>query len=221
MIDEPVNLFGAVMFFVALCLVKAFAEIEMEGADGWAAKSATAYARRGTWLARVHELFMGGRPLSYWNVSEQVFFVLVWHVPFATATHWLIADELYMVTWMVAWMMIYDWCWFLFHPLRNRQQTWSGRMFQGAWWHPTRLQRMLPGYPADYPRIALVVCGLCGAYGWLCGSWLAGARLFSIFPLSIGVMLIIHALFAARYHDWYHAAHASENDGRSDYIPLH
>jgi hypothetical protein len=219
---ELFQLIGTVVFFVALCLVKACAEIEMEGRDGWAAKSATAYARKGTRLAQLHEAAMGGRPLSYWNVSEQVFFLLVWHVPLVTSPTWSLANEVYLLALMVAWMAIYDWCWFLFHPTWNMDRAWHGGMFRGAWWHPHRLHDgPLADYPADYPRVALVVCGLCGAYGWLVESWRLGALLLAIFPLSILAILLVHVAVGPWYHVWYHQAHAPENDGRSEYLPPH
>ena len=113
-------------------------EIEIEGAQGWAAGLPT-------WRLEKHRLldwFYGGRPLTgyhVWAFSSVFFF---FHLPFFLLHTWSWRLELHAVAGFALFWVVEDYLWFVLNP----HFGWSKFKRAEVWWH----KRWLLGLPVDY-----------------------------------------------------------------------
>jgi hypothetical protein len=118
------------VFFAAVAAAAALfalVEIQIEGADGWA-------ARLPTWKVdnRWTRWFYSGRPLTGYHLYIQLFVLLFVHLPFLTslaAPSW--TAEARVISFMTFFWLAEDFLWFVFNPafgIRNFRK-------ERIWWH--------------------------------------------------------------------------------------
>lgn len=197
---------SAAAFVAVLALIKAFAEIELEGKHGWAARSATSFRVRGK-FAEFYAARMNGKPVTFWNVSEQLFFFVA-----------LLAIG------FLAWLAVYDFDWFLFHVHYNKDgaNLWNWeKMFPAeAWWHKVRIERagFFKGLPVDYLGVVLLPpLGAVRCFtGW---SFLPIIQTTVFMIVVVAVTALAYRFGLLPYQRWYVEAHKPENDERHLAIP--
>jgi hypothetical protein len=137
------------LVFVLYVLATSFAfarlEIEIEGADGWAAKLPT-WRIANRWTA----IFYGCRPLTGYHLWVQTFIFLMIHLPFALGLwSWSWRLELLVISFLIMFFILEDFLWFVLNP------SFGLRRFrrEHIWWHaPTWWWIM----PRDYWVFTLV-----------------------------------------------------------------
>lgn len=104
--------FGLIACVVSLALLFALAEIQIEGAAGWAAALPT-------WRIEHHWLldwFWGGRALTGYHVWVFSFMALAFHLPIVVFGRWSWAIELRILGSLALFWVLEDMLWFLLNP---------------------------------------------------------------------------------------------------------
>lgn len=136
---------------LALALLLANEEIQIEGSAGWAASLPT-WRIDGGWLL---ELFWGGRTMTGYHVFIFSFVALFFHFPFALFWRWSWRDEARALACLALFWVAEDFLWFLLNPAFG----WAKFAPASVPWH----HHWLWGAPTDY-WLGLAVCAACG---WL------------------------------------------------------
>lgn len=126
-------------------------EIQIEGANGWAADLPT-------WKIEKHwllDIFWGGRPMTGYHAWVFSFMALVFHLPIFVSGFWNWRLEARLLALLMAFWIVEDFLWFLLNPAFG----WS--KFQPAFvpWHKNWYLRV----PVDY----LVFLGSGAVLYWL------------------------------------------------------
>ncbi len=134
------------VFVVAFCFAKV--EIQIEGADGWAANLPT-------WRIEKHwllDVFFGGRPLTGYHAWALPFMLLIFHFPSLAAWTWSWAFEARLMAAFMLFWIIEDFLWFILNP------AWGWRRFNRTEvrWHKHWVLR----FPTDYWSFSIVAAGL-------------------------------------------------------------
>jgi hypothetical protein len=162
---EPARQAGlllAVVLAASYCFAKA--EIQIEGAQGWAAGLPT-------WRIEKHpllDLFWGGRPLTGYHAWVFTFMAVVFHLPLAFGGCFTPRLEARVLGALAVFWIAEDFLWFVMNP------AFGLRRFRprSVWWH----RRWVLGMPLDYVLFLAVGCGLL-AYSYLAGGpSMGGAR---------------------------------------------
>lgn len=139
---HPVLLLSALL---ALAAAFAMAEIQIEGADGWAARLPTWRMEGEIW----NDLFWGGRAVTGYHVWVFLFMAMAFHFAMVLTGRWSVRLEARALGSLMLFWVMEDAFWFAFNPAyglgRLRPDT--------APWHP----HWLGGVPVDY-----VVFGFAG-----------------------------------------------------------
>jgi hypothetical protein len=132
------------MLFTALIL--AWWEIQIEGKDGWAAKSPGWRIEKGFLMK-----LTGGLPITGYHFFMQIFLLSMLHLPlFFIQWSWRL--ESLLLGFYVGMLMIEDFLWFVFNPyygIKNFQKN-------KIWWH----KRWLGPVPTIYWIMTLITLGL-------------------------------------------------------------
>jgi hypothetical protein len=116
---------GLLIFMVFLALILAMWEIQIEGKDGWAAKSPGWRIETG-WVMKL----TGGRPLTGYHVFMTVFLIAVIHLPlFFVPWSWRL--ESLLLGFYVGMVFIEDFLWFVLNPYYGIKNFRKGKI----WWH--------------------------------------------------------------------------------------
>jgi len=137
---SPMSLFlsalpGHALLF-AYALLFALAEIEIEGARGWAESLPTWY-RVTPWYARLFSLVMAGKPLTGYHAVMLPLTFVSFHVGFAMGQPWSMGTEALVLGRFFFWIIVWDLIWFLFNPpfgwsrFRPGQVWWLGKHWLG------------------------------------------------------------------------------------------
>jgi hypothetical protein len=113
------------MVFMAFIL--AHWEIQIEGKDGWAAKSPGWRIEKG-WLVKI----AGGRPLTGYHVFMTVFIIALVHLPLFFVS-WSWRRECLLLGFYVGMVLLEDFLWFAFNPYFGIKNFRQGKI----WWHKT------------------------------------------------------------------------------------
>ena len=118
---------GYLAFMIFVAVILAFWEIQIEGKDGWAAKTASWRIEKG-WVLK----FTGGRPLTGYHIFMTLFMLAIIHLPlFFTAWSWQI--ELLLIGFYIGMVLIEDFFWFALNPHYGIRNFRKGKI----WWHKT------------------------------------------------------------------------------------
>ncbi len=137
-----------VLFFIGWIALLAFffakVEIQIEGANGWAAALPTWRVDRHPLL----DIFWGGRPMTGYHAWVFSFMFLVFHLPQALCGRFSFRLEARTVGGLMLFWIIEDLLWFLMNP------AFGPARFGPAFipWH----KHWLLGVPTDYPIFAVI-----------------------------------------------------------------
>lgn len=127
-----------------LALVFANVEIQIEGANGWAASLPT-------WRIEHHpllEIFWGGRPLTGYHALIFAFMAMVFHLPIFMNGSFSFKLEARILGSLIVFWIIEDFIWFIWNPAFG-----LGKFSPACIpWH----KHWLLGMPTDYPVFMIV-----------------------------------------------------------------
>lgn len=131
-----------VTYFYSLAMLLAMLEIQIEGADGWAAKLPAWRAKLGSRLDRIYKNIFSGKELTGYHLALNIFLLIFVHWPFVFNWSWNIWDELVVLSIFIVFTAVWDFLWFVLNP------KFSLRKFnpENVWWH----RKWWGGLPADY-----------------------------------------------------------------------
>jgi hypothetical protein len=118
-------LIGFLTFMIFLALILAWWEIQIEGKDGWAAKSPGWKIEKG-WLIRLTK----GMPITGYHVFMTIFMISIVHLPlFFTSWSWRL--ESLLIGFYVGMVLVDDFLWFVLNPYYGFINFRKGKF----WWH--------------------------------------------------------------------------------------
>lgn len=130
------------LYTIALAVVLALWEIQIEGKNGWASNLPCWRRERGT-IVKI----LGGRPWTGYHTCMVAFLILVMHFPFVLFQDWEIRKELLVWGFFFQLVMVEDFLWFVLNPAfglkRFRKEyiwwhsTWWGPLPDFYWWYAT------------------------------------------------------------------------------------
>jgi hypothetical protein len=144
MIANPsaVDLILRVLFLFGYALLFALAEIEIEGAHGWAERLPT-WFRVTTPGARLYRRIVPGKPLTGYHLVMFALPLWSFHIGFFGGVPWSWAAEATTFSAYLVWVATWDLLWFLLNP----RYGWSRFRKGEIWWHAgTWIGR----FPIDY-----------------------------------------------------------------------
>jgi len=153
--NKPLQLFLTLAWVALLGYFFANAEIQIEGAAGWAANLPT-------WRIEKHwllDLFWGGRPMTGYHAWMFPFIALCLHFPLVFGSCWSWQAEARVLACVMLFWIVEDFLWFVLNP------AYGIARFNPASipWH----KHWLWGAPTDYWCYSLIMLVLL----WLsCGS---------------------------------------------------
>jgi hypothetical protein len=116
---------GLLIFMLFMALILAWWEIQIEGKDGWAAKSPGWRIEKG-WLMKL----TGGLPVTGYHVFMTVFLIAFVHLPlFFIAWSWRL--ESLLLGFYVGMVLIEDFFWFVLNPHFGLKRFRKNNI----WWH--------------------------------------------------------------------------------------
>lgn len=140
-------------FVAVLALFFAEVEIQIEGAEGWAASLPT-------WRIEKHwllDIFWGGRPMTGYHAWVFTFILLVFHLPLFIIAKWTWRLELKILASVQVFWLIEDFLWFVLNPAFGISKFNP----EVIWWH----KRWIWFMPTDYwTFILLAGAGLYFAF---------------------------------------------------------
>jgi hypothetical protein len=118
---------GYLAFMVFMALILALWEIQIEGKDGWAAKTPGWRIEKG-WLVRI----TGGRPITGYHFYMIIFIISLVHLPlFFTSWSWRL--ECLLIGFYLGMVLVEDFLWFVLNPYYGIKTFRKGKI----WWHKT------------------------------------------------------------------------------------
>jgi len=130
---------------ILLAVFFAQAEIQIEGAQGWAADLPT-------WRIEQHwllDIFWGGRPMTGYHAWVFPFIALFFHFPAIWSGHWDWRIECRIIASIMLFWIVEDFCWFVLNPAFGLERFAP----QHIPWHKS----WLLGAPIDYWIYALAL----------------------------------------------------------------
>ena len=129
------------IFMLFMAFILAWWEIQIEGKDGWAAKS-PGWRIEKVWLMKL----TGGLPITGYHFYMTIFIIAIVHLPlFFTAWSWRL--ESLILGFYVGIVLLEDFLWFVLNPHFGLKNFRKGKI----WWH----KRWLGVVPAMYWILAL------------------------------------------------------------------
>ncbi len=126
------------LWVILIAFFFAEVEIQIEGADGWAAKLPT-WRIESHWLL---DIFWGGRPMTGYHAWVFSFMALIFHFPIFLRGHWDIKIESRIIGSLMFFWIVEDFIWFLLNPAYG----WSKFSPQNVPWH----KHWFWLFPTDY-----------------------------------------------------------------------
>jgi hypothetical protein len=116
---------GLLVFLIFLAFILALWEIQIEGKDGWAAKSPGWRIEKG-WVMKL----TGGRPLTGFHFFMTVFLIAIVHLPLFFVP-WTWRLESLLLGFYVGMIFVEDFLWFVLNPYYGIKNFRKGKI----WWH--------------------------------------------------------------------------------------
>ncbi len=140
---------GRAAFLAAfVCVVAYFfanVEVQIEGANGWAAALPVTFRIEKHWLL---DLFWGGRPMTGYHAWIFSFMALMFHLPMAFTGRWSPRLEARALACTMGFWIVEDFLWFLLNPAFG----WARFTPAVVWWH----HHWILGFPSDYWTFTVV-----------------------------------------------------------------
>jgi hypothetical protein len=167
------------LFVLALSVVTALLEIQIEGAHGWAAKLPT-WRYNSSWV----KIFYNGKELTGYHLYLNLHLLLLLHLPLVL-TGWSLFLELTVLSIYFSYMTFWDFLWFALNPAYGLKCFGKGNI----WW----FEKWIGPFPFDYYFMLFISGLLAGARGFLPeagqDSWYGGIA--TPFQHYLGWMLSI------------------------------
>ena len=212
MIANPsaVDLIVRVLFLFGYALLFALAEIEIEGAHGWAERLPT-WFRVSTPGARLFGLFLGGKPLTGYHLV--MFLLPLWsfHIGFFGGVPWSWAAEAATLSAYFIWLATWDLLWFLLNP----RYGWSRFRKGEIWWHG---RTWIGRFPIDYWGALVVSLALAAAARLATGGAGVLGRHIAL-VLGFGGLTLLVNRAAPRYMRWHAHMRQPGSDERAAVLP--
>ncbi len=136
--SKCLKIFFLLFWLTLTAIFFSFVEIQIEGADGWAAKLPT-------WRIEKHwllDVFFGGKPMTGYHAWVISFMLLVFHLGVFIASKWSLRIEVRIIASLILFWIIEDFFWFCFNPAFGFKNFIPSK----AIWH----KRWLLGFPVEY-----------------------------------------------------------------------
>ena len=119
------------VFMLLMAFILAEWEIQIEGKDGWAAKSPGWRVEKG-WLMKLS----GGRPVTGYHFYMTIFLIALVHLPlFFLAWTWRL--ECLLLGFYVGMVLLEDFLWFVLNPYYGIKKFRKGQIWwHKSWWGP-------------------------------------------------------------------------------------
>lgn len=130
------------IYIFIMALVLAILEVQVEGANGWAADLPTWRPNPNKWYSKLYKKFMNNKDMTGYHLSMFSFVALIFHLPFFFNTVWTAAQELNVIIIFLLFVVLWDYLWFVVNP------HFTVRNFKGnhLFWH----QKWFLKLPRDY-----------------------------------------------------------------------
>ena len=125
LINGDEMIIGLLVFLIFLAFILALWEIQIEGKDGWAAKSPGWRIEKG-WVMKL----TGGRPLTGFHFFMTVFLIAIVHLPLFFVP-WTWRLESLLLGFYVGMIFVEDFLWFVLNPYYGIKNFRKGKI----WWH--------------------------------------------------------------------------------------
>jgi hypothetical protein len=124
-------IFGLLGFMVFMAFILALWEIQIEGKDGWAAKSPGWRIEKG-WAVKL----MGGRPITGYHIFMTLFIIGIIHLPlFFVPWSWRLESLLW--GFYLGMLLLEDFLWFVLNPYYGIKNFRQGKIWwHRSWWGP-------------------------------------------------------------------------------------
>lgn len=191
-------------------LLFALAEIEIEGARGWAEALPTWY-RVTPWYARLFRFVMSGKPLTGYHAVMLPLTFTSFHMGFGFGQTWTMQAEAVVIARFLFWIMVWDLIWFLFNPAFGWRRFRPGQV----WWLG---KRWFGGFPQEYWSGAAVSFAVAA---WGHGKQSVAAALLehTVYGASLVVMTVGICVAIPSYQRWYQHMRRPGADERGLAIP--
>jgi hypothetical protein len=124
-------IYGLTGFMFVMAVILALWEIQIEGKDGWAAKSPGWRIEKG-WVVKV----TGGRPLTGYHVFMTLFIIGLLHLTFFFVP-WSWQMEILLIGFYLGMLLLEDFFWFVLNPYYGIKNFRKGKIWwHKSWWGP-------------------------------------------------------------------------------------
>jgi hypothetical protein len=212
MIANPsiIDLIARVLFLFGYALLFALAEIEIEGAHGWAERLPT-WFRVTTPGARLYRRIVPGKPLTGYHLVMFALPLWSFHIGFFGGVPWSWAAEATTLSAYLVWVATWDLLWFLLNP----RYGWSRFRKGEIWWHAgTWIGR----FPIDYWGGLILSLAIAASARLATGDFGVLARHVVLVAGFGGLMLLINGA-APKYMRWHAHMRRPGADERAAALP--
>lgn len=133
---------GIIGYVVAIALILAILEIQIEGKHGWAEKL-PCWQRKDGWFVKI---ILGGRPLTGYHLAIFLFLMAVFHFVFFLIP-WNFQAELFILGLLLELILLGDFFWFVLNPHFGLKKFKKDEI----WWH----KKWLGPVPSLYIYLAI------------------------------------------------------------------
>lgn len=131
-----------IIYFFVLAVLLAILEIQIEGADGWAANLPTWRPSHEYRMVRVWRKLTGNKELTGYHLFLIIFLLVMVHLPFVWGGYWSWTSELELLGFFMVFVVTWDFLWFVLNPGFSLTDFNAKQV----WWHKKWLGKL----PLDY-----------------------------------------------------------------------
>jgi hypothetical protein len=199
-----------VLFLFGYALLFALAEIEIEGAHGWAERLPT-WFRVTTPGARFYSRILPGKPLTGYHLVMFVLPLWSFHIGFFGGVPWSWAAEAATLSSYLVWVATWDLLWFLLNP----RYGWARFRKGEIWWHA---RTWIGRFPIDYWGGLVLSLVIAATARLATGDFGVLARQLLLVAGFTALTLLTNAA-APRYMRWHAHMRRPGSDERAAVLP--
>jgi hypothetical protein len=207
---STVDLVIRVLFLFAYALMFAAVEIEIEGPHGWAERLPT-WFRVTTPPARFYGLFMRGKPLTGYHAVMFVLPAWSFHIGFVGGVPWTWAAEATTLSAYMAWVVTWDFLWFLLNP----RYGWARFRKGEVWWHG---RTWIGRFPIDYWSALVLSLAVAATAASSTGTFEV-LQMHAALLIGFALLTVLAAVAAPAYMRWYQHMRREGADERRLCLP--
>lgn len=193
------------LFWFLLALLFAAFEVEIEAKNGWAEKLPTWYRKTG-FVPRLFSALNGGNPLTGYHMFISPIVLMIFHAGYVMGAPWSITSELFTLSIFFAWVVMWDFLWFVLNPAYGVKNFKS----ENIWWHAKSpwIYKSIPLTYACSITISIILAFIAAFVG--SEPWVSLANQITILGLFFIYIAATIAL-APAYHRWYHSMRKTDD----------